>query len=108
MPLGPCRVMYVSMTDIQNGEPIYFTWNFSAPGLEVALCELTFYHQWHNVSAALEKTVRSQMGTPRRYPMGIITFANGVKSRLRPLGTELNSHAPEGRLQLSAKKNIWS
>ena len=51
MPLCPCRVTYVSQTDIQNGGPVYLTKNFS--GLDVALCELTYYHQWHN-SAALK------------------------------------------------------
>ena len=48
--------MYVTLTDIQNSEPAYLTRSLSVPadGLEVALCELTYYHQWRNISAALK------------------------------------------------------
>ncbi|MEW8560689.1 MAG: hypothetical protein AB2541_01250, partial [Candidatus Thiodiazotropha sp.] len=47
--------MSVTLTDIQNGEPVYLARNLSvaAGGLEVALCELTYYQRWFNISAAL-------------------------------------------------------
>ena len=69
--------MHVTLTDLQNGEPAYLARPLCVPagGLEVALCELTYYHQWHNISAALT-IIRSQMDTPRRYLMAITTFAS--------------------------------
>ena len=49
--------MYITLTGIQNGEPVYLARSVGNPsacrGLEVALCELTYYHQWSNISAAL-------------------------------------------------------
>ena len=64
--------MYVLLTDLQT-EPVYLNRPLSG-GLEVALCELTYYHQFYNISAAL-KIIRSEMD-PRRYMMGITTFAS--------------------------------
>ena len=40
--------MHVTLTDVQNGEPGYLTRSLSG-GLEVALRELTYYHQWYNI-----------------------------------------------------------
>lgn len=44
--------MYIMLSNIQNGEPAYLCMNLSVPagGLEVALCKLTYYHQWFNSS----------------------------------------------------------
>ena len=44
--------MHVTLTNVQNGEPVYLTKSLSG-GLEVALCELTYYHQFYNISVAL-------------------------------------------------------
>ena len=63
----------VMLTDLQNGDPVCLTRPLSG-GLEVALCELTYYHQFYNISAAL-KIIRSEMD-PRWYLMGITTFAS--------------------------------
>ena len=65
--------MYVTLTDLQNGEPVYLTRPL-AGRLEVALCELTYYHQFYNISTAL-KIIGSEMDR-RRYLMGITTFAS--------------------------------
>ena len=65
--------MYVTLTDLQNGDPVYLTKPLSG-GLEVALCELAYYHQFYNISAAL-KIISSEMD-PRRYLMGVTTFAS--------------------------------
>ena len=48
--------MHVTLTDLQNGEPAYLARSLSVPagGLEVAVFELTYYHQWHNISTALK------------------------------------------------------
>ena len=40
--------MHMTLTDVQNGEPVYLTRSLS-DGLEVALCELTYYHQWYKI-----------------------------------------------------------
>ena len=53
--------MYITLTGIQSGELVYHEWNLpvSADGTsachapEAALCELTYYHRWENISAAL-------------------------------------------------------
>ena len=46
----------MTLTDLQNGEPAYLARSLSVPagGLEAALCELTYYHQCYNISAALK------------------------------------------------------
>ena len=40
--------MYVTLTNIQNGESVYLTRSLLGE-LEVALCELTCYHLWDNI-----------------------------------------------------------
>ena len=40
--------MHVTLTDVKNGEPVYLTRSLSG-GLEVALCEFTYYHKWYNI-----------------------------------------------------------
>ena len=47
--------MYITLTGIQNGEPVSLAKTLSArtsAELEVALCELTYYHRWYNISSA--------------------------------------------------------
>ena len=48
--------IYIHLNDIQNGEPVYLSRSLSvsASGLEVALCQLTYYHQWLNIGTALK------------------------------------------------------
>ena len=97
--------MYVSLTDIQNGELVYLTKNFSAPKLAVALFELTYYHQWHNISAALKNNQVSNghtMTAPDRY----YNVCELSEEAFQPLGTELNLHSPTVRLQLSVNKRL--
>ena len=88
--------MYVTHTDIQNGEPVYVP-GTACVGLEVALCELTYYHRWLNISAELEKGVfdgRTVLGIPKGY-------YELDKEAFRHLGAELSLHAPTGLLQIS-------
>ena len=96
-------VMSVSLTDNQNDEPAYLTKTFA--GLEVALCELTYYHQWHNISAALKNNQVSNRHTTT-VPDGYYNVCELSEVVFQPLETELNLHAPPGRLQLSAKKRL--
>ena len=97
--------MLVTLTDVQNGEPVYLTRSLSG-GLEVALCELTYYHQWYNISAALKNNKVSNEYTTT-VPDGYYNVCKLSKDVFQPLGAELNLHEPTGRLQLSTK-NVWS
>ena len=50
----PCLSMYITVTGIQNREPVSLTNTLSACAsaeIEVALCELTYYHRWYNISS---------------------------------------------------------
>ena len=100
--------MHVTLTDLQNGEPAYLARSLSVPagGLEVALCELTDYHQWHNISAAL-KNNQVTSGHTEMVPDGCYKDCEQSEDVFQPLGAELDLHAPTGRLQLSTKK-LWS
>ena len=99
--------MYVTLTDIQNGEPVYLA---SVPAtacavLEVARCELTYYHRWLNIGAALENNQVSTGRTTLKIPDGYYNACE-LDDELQPLGAELRLHAPTGRLKLSAKKRL--
>ena len=99
--------MYVTFTDIQNGKPVYLA---SVPGtacggLEVALCELTYYHRWLNIGAALENNQVSTGRTTLKIPNGYYNACE-LDDVLQPLGAELRLHAPTGRLKLSAEKRL--
>ena len=100
--------MYVTLTDIQNGEPVYFA---SVPGsacggLEVALCELTYYHRWLNIGAELLNNKVSDGGTVLDIPDGYYNVCELDEEAFRSLGAELSLHDPTGRLQMSAKKRL--
>ena len=94
--------MYVTLTDIQNGEPV------SVPGtacerLEVALCELKYC--WLNISVELENGIfdgHTVLGIPKGY----YNVCELDKEAFRPLGAELSLHAPTGRLQISSKNRL--
>ena len=99
--------MYVTLTGIQNGEPVYLA---SVPGtacegLEVALCELTYYHRWLNIGAALGNNQVSTGQSTLKIPDGYYNACE-LDDVLQPLGTELRLHAPIGRLELSAERRL--
>ena len=107
--------MYITLTGIQNGEPVYLDRNLpvsavplehtsACEGLEVALCELTYYHRLKNISAALgnnEVPTKDSTASIRDGYYNVCELTNEI---FEPLGAELSLHAPTGRLQLSAKK----
>ena len=99
--------MYVTLTDIQNGEPVYLA---SVPGtacggLEVAHCELTYYHPWLNISAVLGNNQVSTGQSTLKIPDGYYNDCE-LDDVLQPLGAELRLHAPTGRLKLSVEKRL--
>ena len=73
-------------------------------GLEVALCELTYYHRWFNIGAELLNNKVSDGGTVLDIPDGYYNVCELDEEACRPLGAELSLHDPTGRLQLSAEK----
>ena len=113
--------MYVTLTDIQNGEPVELARDLG--GLEVALCEITYYHQWYNISAELgnnkvtnkvgwNTTSASELGNnkvrgesdPLEIPHGYYNVCELDKEAFRPLGAELSLNPPTGRLQVTTTK----
>ena len=69
--------MHVILTDVQNGEPVYLTRSLSG-GLEVALCELTYYHPRYNIRGV------GRVSNEHTYQMGITTLANWTKRSSSP------------------------
>ena len=69
----------------------------------VALCELTYYHQFYNISAAL-KNNQSRNG-PTTIPDGYYNVCELDKFS-QPLNAEFTLHSPTGRLQLSTEKRL--
>ena len=74
-------------------------------GLEVALCELTYYHHWLNIGAELGNNEVSSTGHTTLIPDGYYNVCE-LDDVFQPLGTELRLHAPTGRLKLSAKTRL--
>ena len=74
-------------------------------GLEVALCELTYYHRLLNIDAVGNNKV-SDGRSVLDIPDGYYNVCELDKEAFRPLGAELRLNAPTGRLQLSAKKGL--
>ena len=101
--------MYISLTGIQNGEPVYLERNLpvSADGMsacrapDAALCELTYYHHWENISAVLGNNQVNTTSIPDGYNACELN-----EEVFQPLGAELSLHAPTVGLQLSAKTRL--
>ena len=108
------------LTGIQNGEPVYLTRsvrNLPVSAVspehtsacrvpEAALCELTYYHRWENVSAALGNNEVSTEDGTTSIRDGYYNVCELDEEMFQPLGAVLSLHAPTGRLQLSAKKRL--
>ena len=88
--------MYETLTNIQNGESVYLTRSLSGE-LEVALCELTYYHLWHNIRGTERG---SNEHTTILVPDG---YYNAHE--LEPLGAKLHLDTHTGLLQLTTKND---
>ena len=62
-------------------------------GLEVALCELTYYHRWLNIGAALGNNQVSTGQSTLKIPGGYYNACE-LDDVLQPLGTDLRLHTP--------------
>ena len=89
--------MHVTLTDVQNGEAVYLTRSLS-DGLEVALCELTYYHQWHNSRGAGRV---SNEHTAVLVPDGYYNARELDEEVFKPLGAKLHFHTHTGLSQLT-------
>ena len=80
------------------------------------MCEVTYYHQWRNISAAIKNNqvstytsgglVPDMWGKTTTVPDGYYNVCELNADMFQPLGAELNLHTPPGRLQLSMKKRL--
>ena len=93
--------MYVTLTDIQNGEPVYLTRSLSGE-LDVALCELTYYHLWHNIRGT-ERV--SNEHTTMLVPDGYYNAHELDEEVFKPLGAKLHLDTHSGLLQLTTKND---
>ena len=93
--------MYVTLTDIQNGKPVSVPGTAGrGGGLEVALRELTYYHQWSNISAVLGNNQVSNGHTTLMIPDGYYNVCELDEEAFRRLDAKLRLHYPTGRMQL--------
>ena len=93
--------MQVTLTDVQNGEPVYLTRSLSG-GLEVALCELTYYHQWYNIRGAGRV---SNEHTSVLVPNGYYNARKLDEDVFKPLGAKLHLDTYTGLLQITTKSD---
>ena len=93
--------MHVTLIDVQNGEPVYLTRSLS-DGLEVALCQLTYYHQWYNIRGAGRI---SNEHTAVSVPDGYYNAHELDEEVFKPLGAKLHLDTHTGLLQLTTKND---
>ena len=93
--------MHVTLTDVQNGEPVYLTRSLSG-GLEVALCELTYYHQWYNIRGVGRV---SNEHTAVLVPDGYYNARELDEEVFKPLGIKLHIDTHTGLLQLTTRND---
>ena len=75
------------LSNTQNGEPVSVP-GTACGGLDVALCELTYYHRWRNISAEIKNSV-SDLRTVLGISKGNYNVCELDKEAFRPLGAEL-------------------
>ena len=93
--------MHVTRTDIQNGELVYLT-NVPVGGSDVSLCELTYYHLWHNIRDAGRV---SNEHTTVLVPDGYYNARELDEEVFKPLGAKLHLDMHTGLLQLTTKND---
>ena len=93
--------MYVTLTDIQKGESVCLTRSLSGE-LEVALCELTYYHLLHNIRGT-ERV--SNDHTTMLVPGGYYNAHELDEEVFKPLGAKLHLETHTGLLQLTTKND---
>ena len=93
--------MYITVTGFQNGEPVSLAKTLSACAsaeLEVALCELTYYHRWYDISSAHKNNEVVNGEHVTQIPDGYYNVCELNEDVFEPLGAEFHLHTPTGRL----------
>ena len=93
--------MHVTLTDVQNGEPVYLTRSLLGR-LEVALCDLTYYHQWYTIRG---KGRVSNKHTSVLVPDGYYNARKLDEEVFKPLGAKLHIDTHTRLLQLTTKSD---
>ena len=91
--------MNITLTRIQNGESFSLAKTLSACAsaeLEVALCRLTYYHQWYIVRAALDNHKIGENGHTTLVSDGYYNVCELNEEVFQPLAAGLHLHAPIG------------
>ena len=100
--------MYLTLTGIQNSEPVSLTKTLSALAsaeLDVALCEHKYYHRWYNISSTHENNKVVNEGHVTRIADGFYNVCE-LNEDVFELAAELHLFTPNGRLQMSARKRL--
>ena len=101
--------MHITVTGIQNGEPVSRAKTLSACAsaeLEVALCVLAYYHRWYSISSAHKNNEVVNGEHVTQIPDGYYNVFELNEDVIEPLGAELHLHTPAGLLQMSARKRL--
>ena len=91
----------MTLTDVQNGEPLYLTRSLSG-GLDVALSELTYYHQGYNIRGVRRV---SNEHTAVLVPDGYYNARELDEEVFKPLGAKLHLDTHIGLLQLTTRND---
>ena len=101
--------MYVTLTDIQNGEAVALSRLIENEQgeFEVALCDLTYSPLWYNISDKLGNNLIHVQGEIFGIPDGYYNVCELDTEIFKPHGASLELHSPSGRLLLwTASKKV--
>ena len=101
--------MYITLTRFQTGELVSFAKTDSARAsaeLEVALCELTYYHIWYNISFTHKSNKVGNWEHVTQIPAWYYNVCELNEDVFEPLDAEVHLHTIAGRLKMSARKRL--
>ena len=99
--------MYITLTNIQNGQAISLPRCIeNQRGLyEIALCELTYYPEWYNISKALGNNKMMIDIDVITIPDGYYTIYELDRTIFKPRGATLKQNGRTGRLEITKTSN---
>jgi len=94
--------MYITLSNLQCGKPVSLPHGLSneVGTLEIALCEITYYPRWFNISIALANNKMIVGKDLVTIPDGYYNVCELDAEVFQPLGATLKLHSPTGRLQI--------
>ena len=93
--------MYITLTDLRQGALPRCLKNQEGR-LEIALCEITYYANWYNISADLQNNVIVFDGTIITITGGYYNVCDLNEHVFKPHGAKLDLHAPSGFLRITS------